>query len=57
MESENAIRIKIWTAIIPQGIFSCPFPLEPTIHLVSLLVIKLLHHISKAGVTLFKHGD
>ena len=48
-ESENALLIQIWTALTPQGTFSCPFRSERAIHLVSLLMIKWLHHLSKAG--------
>jgi hypothetical protein len=48
-ESESALLIQIWRGLIPQGTFSCPFSSERTIHLVSLLMIKWLHHLSKAG--------
>jgi hypothetical protein len=47
--SDNALRIKIWTALIPQGTISLPFLTERQIHLVALLVIKWLHHRSKVG--------
>ena len=47
--SDNALRIKIWTALIPQGTISLPFNKERQIHLVAMLVIKWLHYRSKAG--------
>jgi len=47
--SENALRIQIWTALIPQGSFSSSILKDRRIHLLSLLVIKRLHHLSKAG--------
>ena len=48
MTSENALRIQIWTALIPQGTFSSMFLTEHRIHLVSMLVLKQLHHLSRA---------
>jgi IS4 transposase len=48
-ESENALLIQIWTALIPRGTFSCSFRSERAIHLVSLLMIKWLHYLSKSG--------
>ncbi len=47
--SENALRIQIWTALIPQGTFSSMFLTEHRIHLVSMLVFKWLHHLSQAS--------
>ena len=46
--SENALRIQIWTVLIPQGIFSSTFLTEHRIRLVSMLVLKQLHHLSRA---------
>ena len=46
--SENALRIQIWTALAPQGAFSSMFLTEQRIHLVSMLVLKWLHHLSRA---------
>ncbi|WP_367339426.1 transposase [Aminivibrio sp.] len=56
-ESENALRIQIWTALIPQGTFFCPFLRNGQFTLFHCWWSNLKASSLESGMVLFQHGD
>jgi hypothetical protein len=56
-ESENALRIQIWAAMIPQGAFSCPLPLGTNNSPCFIAGNQVAASSLESWMVLFQHGD